>query len=47
MAIKALANDVQFLNVRAIPGAPTTVARSADRAADAAHLLDISKLAEP
>ena len=47
MATNALDNDVQFPNVRAIPGVPTTVARSADRAADAAHLLDISKLAEP
>ena len=47
MATKALANDVQPPAVHTKPGVPTTVARSADRAADAAHLLDISKLAEP
>jgi CRP/FNR family transcriptional regulator len=47
MATKALANDVQLSAVHAIPGVPTTVARSADRAAVTAHLLDISKLAEP
>ena len=47
MATKALANDVQLPAVHAIPGVPTIIARSADRAADAALLLDISKLAEP
>ena len=47
MATKALASDVLIPAVHATPGVPTTVARSTDRAADAAHLLDISKLAEP
>jgi CRP/FNR family transcriptional regulator len=47
MATKALANDVQIPAIHAIPGVPTTIARSADRAADAAYLLDISKQAEP
>ena len=47
MATKALANNVQIPAVHTIQGVPATVARSAARAADAAQLLDISKLAEP
>ena len=47
MTARALANDIQFPAAHAIPEVPPAIARSADRAADAAHLLDNSKLAEP